>query len=318
MSSLSLTRLLAGVFVVGGAAVPVQAQSLHVSGPPVPVLPVGYAHATPSPDGAYLAFTTPSYHGLWVREEATGRVRLLSDEPAVGFAAAWSPDGRALATRPARFDAAGGRADAVVVLGVDGTRDVLVDFGSGVSATPRWSPDGANVLLARSGGAVEALPSGRTAVAEPLAAPRGAAALSVGADATLASATSVPAALPSDVPVLAAVASPSGDRTVVHLMGRGLWLVTAGGDVRSLGEGEAPAWSPDGRYLAFTVTADDGYAITSADLHVVRADGSDRRVLSPTPDVVELNPAWTADGRALLYDDLAAGRVMRLPLTERR
>lgn len=316
----SFIPFVAGVVALGAAgATPAVGQALRVAGDARPILPEGFAHAVYAPSGAHLAFTTPSYEGLWVRDEATGRVRQLSDAPSAGFGFAWSPDGDALAVRAARFDATGGREDALLVIGVDGAARTVADFAPGVSATPRWSVDGTEILLARRSGAVERLPSGRAPAVRPALTPRGAAALSLGDGASLLTdGASRPAALPDDVPVLAAVASPTGDRTVVHLMGRGLWLVTAAGDVRPLGEGQSPVWSPDGRYIAFAVTEDDGYAITGADLYVVRADGTERQAITATPDVYELHPTWAPDGRALLYDDLAATRVMRLPLTDRR
>jgi sugar lactone lactonase YvrE len=66
------------------------------------------------------------------------------------------------------------------------------------------------------------------------------------------------------------------------------------------------------------VTEDDGYRVTGSDLHVATPDGAVRFVLATTPDVHELYPAWTPDGRALLYDDARTQRVMRLPLAEAR
>ncbi len=315
---------LAAVLACGAFVAPVSAQTLRAAGAPAPVLPEGFAHAVYAPGGAHLAFTTPAYEGLWVRDEASGRVRQVSDAPAAGFGFAWSPDGTALAVRAARFDARGGRTDAVLMLGVDGERTVLADYAPGVSATPRWSADGAAVEIARPNAAAARFETGRAPVLAPASAPRGAAALAIGAGASLAATTDGASAaprlagLPTDAPILAAAVSPSGDRTAVQVMGYGLFLVMASGEVIPLGAGSAPAWSPDGRHLAFMVTTDDGYDITGADLHVARADGGERWPLTTTRAVREMNPTWSPDGRALLYDDLGAARVMRLPLTETR
>jgi hypothetical protein len=56
-----------------------------------------------------------------------------------------------------------------------------------------------------------------------------------------------------------------------------------------------PAWSPDGRKLAFGVSEGDGYAI-----YVMNADGSDlRRVVPSSPSA--WGPVWSPDGTTLAF-----------------
>jgi Tol biopolymer transport system component len=59
----------------------------------------------------------------------------------------------------------------------------------------------------------------------------------------------------------------------------------------------APAWSPDGRHLAFArITRDGG----RPDLYVVNANGSARERLTRTT-VPERDPAWSPDGTRIAY-----------------
>lgn len=83
----------------------------------------------------------------------------------------------------------------------------------------------------------------------------------------------------------------------------------ADGSVRALtnrrGPDNAPAISPDGRYIAY-VGFDDayqGYQVTR--LSVMNRDGSGSRVLSASLDRDVMRPQWTPDGRGILflYDD---------------
>jgi len=100
-------------------------------------------------------------------------------------------------------------------------------------------------------------------------------------------------------------------------LGGPLVVMDADGSNRvDLGRGSRPTWSPDGRWLAFMVTEDDGHAFTAADLVAVRADGSARVALTATPDRLEMNPSWSPDGRALAYDDAVDGALYLLPLAE--
>src|SRR2546429_94411 len=69
------------------------------------------------------------------------------------------------------------------------------------------------------------------------------------------------------------------------------------------GTEDQPAWSPDGRQIAYAAFPREG---GSFDLWVVNADGSGRRRLTTTP-ANELFPAWHPDGTHLVYVTDASG-----------
>jgi Tol biopolymer transport system component len=58
---------------------------------------------------------------------------------------------------------------------------------------------------------------------------------------------------------------------------------------------EGPAWSPDGRRLAYTSNADGQF-----DIFVINADGSGRRQLTNSPGD-DYDPSWSPDGRRIAY-----------------
>lgn len=88
-----------------------------------------------------------------------------------------------------------------------------------------------------------------------------------------------------------------------------LGLVVAGGALYwRLGNGEvahdgAPAWSPDGRQIVFSVEQ-SGHT----DLYLMNADGSGRRRLTTTP-FDEGAPSFSADGRTIAFESNQDGNA---------
>lgn len=305
---------LAVLLLLGPASV--QGQQLRPAGPPTLL----FADATPAvhpvwaPDGARLAFTRASYEGLWqVAADGTG-ARLLTDAPAAGFGFSWSPDSQFLVARAARYDGLR-RFHTVELIGIDGTVRPLTEERSSTPGLPRWA--GAHHVVLRSGDAVEVLSvddDARTVSPTPLvvALPNGG----------LAAAEPATGALRTLGPfegerLLNVTPSPDGRRVAFEVLGGGLVVMNLDGTgVVQLGPGSRPTWSPDGRWVAFMVTEDDGHDFTAADLAAARADGSARVALTSTPDRLEMNPSWSPDGGRIAFDDAVDGALYTLPVTE--
>lgn len=100
--------------------------------------------------------------------------------------------------------------------------------------------------------------------------------------------------------------SPDGRMFAIDLQGS-LWLVPArGGRARLLtdyfNDARQPAWSPDGRKLAYFAFREGGY-----DLWTVNADGSGARRL--TVGVYDdREPAWSPDGRTIAFSSDRLGK----------
>lgn len=76
-----------------------------------------------------------------------------------------------------------------------------------------------------------------------------------------------------------------------------------GGAPGSGGAARAPAWSPDGTQIAYTVQS-----ATGSQLWVMSADGTNKRQLTDRDDANDLEPTWAPDGSVIAFS-----RVFRQP-----
>ena len=302
-------------------ATPVVAQStLRAAGPPVRLLSDadGFTHPTWSPDGTRLAFTRPGYAGLWVVDAEGQTLREVTAETGAGFGFTWSPDGQALLARVIEVVGTQRRSAVKVFDAASGASEQLTDYRGQMSVLPQWSADGHAVFLPQPDGMQV---FARATPGDPLR-PVEATSPSFVVEGTTLSAVRAQAdgarteALLGDRRVLNVVASPDRERVAFEIMGGDLHVMNAdGSNLRNLGPGHRPTWSPDGQWIAFMRTEDDGEQFTASDLFAVRADGSGETVaLTRTTDRLEMNPSWSPDGSAIAFDDLNDGALYLLPL----
>ena len=72
-----------------------------------------------------------------------------------------------------------------------------------------------------------------------------------------------------------------------------------------------PIVSPDGEYIAYLGFTDKREAYQNLQLHLMRRDGSEKKVLSSTIDASLSNIQWAANGKGLYfnYDEKGNGKI---------
>ena len=292
--------------------------ALRVTGAPVRLTEGDTFFMRPfwSPEGDRVAFTGANYRGLWVMDVADRRPVQLSDEAAAGFGASWSADGGALLARVARQEGPR-RFNAVKVFdAATGESRQLTDYRAFMPGLPHWSAAGDQALLYHRG-TLEALETGRPPIPGKADAPvyflredR------IGTARTAGGVLTLLEPLPGRR-VLNLAAAPDGSRLAFEVMGGGLYVVNADGTgLTALGDGNRPQWSPDGQWIVFMRTRDDGHRFTDADLFAVRAEGGPPVQLTDTPGRLEMDPAWSPDGRFIAFGAHDEGALYLLPVAE--
>ncbi len=290
-------------FLVGGEP------EILVDAPGVFAMNARWSNVAESP---VIAYTSESYRGLWLTNTETGATRQLTSESAAGFGYKWSADGSAILAREALFDGTR-RRDVLTVLAVDSAASFQLSApDERFRSLPEWTSNSEAIVVVGDREAVR-LPNpmivGKTGIvpSESFAA-SGTAVMRIAPDGSRQEIVSF------DTQVLNLSVSPDRRHLAIEVLGGDLYITRADGSgLLTLGKGSRPEWSPDGRFVVFMQTADDGHIITSSELMIGSAEG-DVWQLTSTGDVHEMNPSWSADGSRILYD--FDGRIFALSIKE--
>lgn len=242
----------------------------------------------------------PAGHTVYlINPDGTVR-RDVAPDDADHMKPAWSPDGKNLAV--VRVERQGDRMDeAIYVMKADGT-DLTRVHSTGLRPQSvlqlAWSPDGTQLAFIRmdwrtSGGVIRESDAVMQLVVMD------------------AEGTDVRAVTDGSEQVHSFSWSPDGKQIAYtvrylateHRFGHDLYLMNSDGTgVRQLtdnGRSLAPAWSPDGRRIAFLSWEPEG-DIIHRDVYIMRTDGTGRTRLTTDP-AGEDHPTWSPDGTMILF-----------------
>jgi dipeptidyl aminopeptidase/acylaminoacyl peptidase len=273
-----------------------------------------------SPDGSRIAVTRSDWQGLWLIGADGSGLRRLTDDPGAGYRFAWSPDGSQIAYR-AEQQIDGLRHFAIRIVNAEtGHTEELTEFQRYLS-TPRWVLGDGTVAYEtdRDGTLAQALVIGLIEPQPKDASPHRVATTSRDLRIWISEADGFerwPVSSPGERCFDPQI-SPGEDRVCYTVLDGGGRIAVAeldGTHRIDLGYGSNPSWSPDGQYLVFEVTEDDGHVITGSDLYIAAVDGAGRIRLTDTPALFERWPAWSPDDRRIVYSAAVAIYTIPVPV----
>lgn len=302
-----------------------------------------------SPDGKWIAFTSDRdtkrarWNGGWELVQSTalyivradGRsLRRLTEPGGYAGSPRWSADGRRIVfyrstpqdVYPGRFGRNRPSVSQIVSMDVDSGAVHEYTSGPGLKLAPQWLPDGDVAFLEKFGDAKGLVfVSGKPGVPGIMRNP------SWSADGkTVVYQKPIDAPAPGMLPVFSRDSgfslyrtgsfpawSPAGDRFVVTL-GAALRIFDAkGGNGRTIYDGGKdgqltfPAWSPDGKAIAFGFGSYfTGHAKPAA-IEMVGADGTGLRKLTDGPGNAGF-PSWSPDGKRIVYRVAGSEQGLRI------
>jgi Tol biopolymer transport system component/imidazolonepropionase-like amidohydrolase len=289
-----------------------------------------------SPDGTKIAFSSDrAFEGsydIWAVEIATGKLTRRTSAAADEYEPAWSPDGKEIAF----VSGAGINGTSIRAVNESGAQRALATAPTGARLnSPSWGPDGTQIAYVQfMGNKSTLMVSGKEVAAGndvfPFPAtwmPGGKLLYSGNGGIHV---TSVDDGKTEDIPfeaqftlnrpayrrklfdfdsraskevkgIVSPALSPDGKQVVFEAVNQ-LWLMPIGGKPKQLTHDkfykEDPAWSPDGKSIAYSSDK-----AGTEDLYVMDlASGSQRRVTTFDRSA-EVAAAWSPDGRKLAYQD---------------
>lgn len=263
-----------------------------------------------SPDGKKIAYTKSGYTGIWIYDLSTKSTKQITDEQAAGFGYKWSSDSKSILSRVAKYENMN-RLNAVKIFDVETDQQIqLTEFRTRMPFMPEWSEQDTKVIIPSKNG-VEVYSTGKLYKLNPSAPKIDAYIIGDKIGTRNASTNEEKIIEPlKDVQVINLISSPDKKKLAFEVMGGNMYSMNIDGtNLIDLGKGHRPRWSSDSKKIIYMITEDNGDNYTASDIYTINADGTQKKNLTNTNDRIEMNPCFSPDGKAIVFDVYNDGSI---------
>lgn len=266
-----------------------------------------------SPDGTKLAITQSGYTGIWIYDFSVQSLKQISDEKAAGFAMKWSNDSQSILSRVAKYEGIK-RFNAVKIFNVENNESInLTEYKTRMPYLPLWVDGDSKVILPTDNG-IEIYNTNKIKKQNS-------------SQSTLVAFIQKDKIIINDIStneekivvpiknkrVINLSISPDGTKMAFEIVGGNLYTMNIDGtNLIDLGIGHRARWSSDSKKLIYMITEEDGFEITKSDIYLINADGTGKRNITNTQDIIEMNPCFSPDMKQVVYDVLNDGSIYLL------
>jgi len=315
-----IRRLLLFVMIFSVGITFVNPGSIEKVGEPIQVSPEEEFFMAPkwSPDGKFLSVTKSKYNGIYLISLVDNSITTITGELGAGYGYQWSKDGKYIVARVSKYQGRY-RYSALKVYEIPSGRvQQISDYVASVPGVPMWSPDGSFVYLSFTdklriypvegiAKATGTQPGEITYVKKDKIYQYN---FKNKAESELISLRDEIAHGKKEVRVINLTVSPDYRKIAFEVIGGPLYtMVLEDKALFEIGRGYRPCWSPDGNYIVYMVTEDDGHQYTASDIFISSWDGVDKFQITNTPDELEMNPSWSPDGKWIAFDTIDDGHI---------
>ena len=288
---------------------------LKIDGAPTVLVEGGFVKTSPqwSPKGDKIALSTLNYEGIWVADANGKNLEKITADPGSGYKLSWSEDGKTILARTSPRVEKRVFHEVKTYNVADKSEKILLAKTRELKGIPAWSNDNSNIVY-KVDTKQEKVSTGKIALKSAKQESEAQALVKNIQENPANIARLISGFKDLEGAILFNAQASSTNKVVFEAGGKGLFISDGdGSNLKHLGRGNMPTWTPDGKYVIVSITEDDGEVITRGELNAIDIETGTYQKLTDD-SVIALRPSVSPDGKKIAFEELQSGDIYVLKL----